>query len=147
MITIKQISNINECPEIVSMFDNYRIFYNQSSDPEGAATFLSERLGKNESVLLIAYLSGKAAGFTQLFHSFSSVSMKPLMILNDLYTNPEMRGYRIGSALLQAAENIAKSLHCKGLILETAVNNPARKLYAKSGWSQDPGFVHYGKYF
>jgi GNAT superfamily N-acetyltransferase len=147
MITIKQISDIKECPEIVAMFDHYRVFYKQSSDPEGGAKFLSERLEKHESVLLIAFLSGKAAGFTQLFHSFSSVSMKPLMILNDLYTTPEMRGNGIGSALLQAAENIAKSLQCKGMILETAVNNPARKLYTKSGWTEDADFVHFGKYF
>ena len=68
-------------------------------------------------------------GFMHLFHSFSSVSMKPLYILNDLFVINEFRKKGIGLALLNKAKKKAKEEHYKFVILQTEANNPAQYLY------------------
>jgi GNAT superfamily N-acetyltransferase len=147
MIEIKQIHSLESCPEIANLFDSYRIFYGQPSNIEAAKVYLAERLNRNESIILVAFYNGTAVGFTQLYPSFSSVSMKPLYILNDLFVIEEKRGLGIGEALLDAAENLGKALAWKGMVLETAQDNPAQKLYERKGWAEDKDYKHYGKYF
>ena len=90
----------DDLDDLVPLFDGYRQFYGQRSDLAAARAFLRERIERDESVIYLAYTEpGEAAGFTQLYPSFSSVSLKPLWILNDLYV-------RYGSwELAQAAYN------------------------------------------
>src|SRR5262252_8860136 len=76
---------------VVPLFDAYRRFYGQPPDPDGARRFLAERLGRGESVIYAVVEDGRALGFTQLYPSFSSVSMKPIWILNDLFVTEEAR--------------------------------------------------------
>ena len=82
-------------------------------------------------------------GFTQLYPTFSSVSMQRFYILNDLYVLPTLRGQGIGESLLNAAKDLAKANNWKGLALETAVDNPAQKLYERLGWERSDDFYHY----
>ncbi|MFM2392465.1 MAG: hypothetical protein RLZZ546_442 [Bacteroidota bacterium] len=147
MVEIKRIQSTEECPSISNLFDSYRIFYKQESNLDGARLFLEERLAKQESIILVAFNEGIAVGFTQLYPSFSSVSMKPLYILNDLYVIEEKRGQGIGENLLDAAEKMGRELAWKGMVLETAHDNPAQKLYERKGWSEDKDYKHYGIYF
>jgi GNAT superfamily N-acetyltransferase len=147
MLEIKQIQSLNECPAIAILFDAYRVFYKQESNIEGATQFLTERLAKKESIILVAFENQIAVGFTQLYPSFSSVSMKPLYILNDLFVIGEKRGQGVGDALLEAAEHKGKELSLKGMILETAQDNPAQRLYERKGWAEDKDYKHYGKFF
>jgi hypothetical protein len=66
----------NELEDLVPLFDAYRQFYGQRSDPAAAREFLRDRLERDESVIYVAYADGReAAGFTQLYPSFSSVSL------------------------------------------------------------------------
>jgi GNAT superfamily N-acetyltransferase len=53
-------------------------------------------------------LDSAAAGFTQLYPSFSSGSMAPILILNDLFVAPEGRRHGIGTALLDAAADYGR---------------------------------------
>ena len=78
---------------LARLFDEYRQFYEQASDLEGARRFLAERGSRHESVVFLAIdsVSGTAVGFTQLYPSFSSISMKRVWILNDLYVREEYR--------------------------------------------------------
>lgn len=129
---------------LVSLFDGYRQFYKQPSDLEGSRRFLQERLSKGESVIFLAQSGGQARGFTQLYPSFSSVSMKRLWILNDLFVVPEARGQGVGEALLERARSFAIETGAKGLMLETAVDNtPAQRLYERLGWQRDTHFYVY----
>ena len=128
---------------LVILFNGYRIFYEQASDLGGAQQFLSERLNKEDSVIFIALdENDQALGFTQLYPSFSSVSMKRLFILNDLYVDESARGRQVGTALLDRAKEYAFLEGAKGLVLETAADNPAQYLYEKNGWSKDTA-LHY----
>ena len=58
---------------LVPLFDAYRMFYAQPSDPVRARDFLAERLANGESSVLVAERGPSAIGFTQLYPVFSSV--------------------------------------------------------------------------
>ncbi len=129
--------------DLVILFDFYRVFYKQKSNLGGAKIFLEERIKNKESIIFIAYFNGRPAGFTQLYPSFSSVSMEKLYILNDLFVHPDYRGKSIGKALLKHAQNLAIDKKYKGLALATTKDNSSQKLYEKMGWIKDEDFFHY----
>lgn len=128
--------------QIIPLFDQYRIFYSQPSNKKGAREFLEARFDNSESTIFIALINEHAVGFVQLYPTFSSVSMQRSLILNDLYVNSSFRQQQIGETLLERAKKHCKEQNYKGLALETAVDNPAQKLYEKLGWVKDKGY-HY----
>ncbi len=130
-------------PGLVPLFDHYRIFYKQDTDPAAAERFLRDRMRLKESIVFMAYYEGEPAGFTQLFKSFSSVSLQEVLILNDLYVASRYRTQGIGGQLLKKAQAYCKQNQYKGLALETAVDNPARHLYERLGWIKDSHCFHY----
>ncbi len=93
----------NEVGLVAPLFDQYRVFYRQPSDPALAQAFIAERVANRESVIFLALQDGEPVGFTQLYPSFSSVSARRTWILNDLYVVPSCRGQGVGSALLERA--------------------------------------------
>jgi len=134
---------------VAPLFDQYRQFYKQSPDLGGARKFLIERFVKNESLVLLAIDSELGAvGFIQLYPTFSSVSMKRLWILNDLFVSPSVRKKGVGELLMKEAENFARKTNSKGLKLQTAVDNfPAQRLYERVGWVKEKEFIQYNLYF
>lgn len=128
---------------LIPLLDNYRIFYMQNSNKTQVKNFLEARLKNKDSVIFIAYSDDTPAGFVQLYSSFSTVSLKPLYILNDLYVSHEYRKKGIGELLLKRAQDHCKLMGCKGLALETAKNNPAQNLYERLGWKKDTNFYQY----
>ncbi|MFH6604226.1 GNAT family N-acetyltransferase [Maribacter algicola] len=142
MTTIVQAGPDN-LDHLVPLFDGYRVFYQQKSDVASAMDFLLERMRKNESHILLAYYDGQPAGFTQLYTTFSSVTLQPVYILNDLYVVPEYRQNGIGEALLENAKELCRAKGYKGLALETAIDNPAQGLYERLGWKKDTHCFHY----
>ncbi len=133
---------------LVSIFDEYRQFYGQSPDAAGARLFLADRLERRDSVIYFASEGSgsqqKALGFTQLYPSFSSVWMKRVWILNDLFVHAEARRRGIGKALLQRARQLALETRAHGLVLATARGNEtARQLYENVGYKLDEEFDYY----
>lgn len=129
--------------ELTELLHEYRLFYGQDSNKKDCKRFLKERFQKKDSVIFIGTYEGKPVGFTQLYSSFSTVSLKPLLILNDLFVHPDYRNKGVAKALLEEAKT-----HCifeknKGLALETALDNPAQKLYESLGWIKDEEMLHY----
>jgi GNAT superfamily N-acetyltransferase len=135
--------------DLAPLFDGYRQFYGQRSDLAAAQAFLRDRIERDESVIYIAYVDGgEAAGFTQLYPSFSSVSLKPLWILNDLFVRSDIRRGGVGRALLERARQHALETRAKGLILNTAVTNrAAQTLYESCGWHREDEFLQYNLFF
>lgn len=138
----------DEVDFVAPLFDAYRVFYGQRSNIEAAASFIHERLSRGESVIYVAFGAGGEArvplGFVQLYPSFSSVSLKRLWILNDLFVAPAARQRGVGRALLERARRLAKDTGAKGLILETATTNrAAQALYRSDGWVRDTEFYRY----
>lgn len=143
-ITFRTISSEPELfADLVTLFDDYRAFYKQSSDKEKAKTFLSQRLEEEESVIYMARENGVPLGFTQLYPMFSSISMRPIWILNDLYVAAEGRNAGTGTSLLVAAQHFCRREQANGLTLETGIENPAQRLYERLGWVKDQEYLHY----
>ena len=135
-MTIKQAS-IRDIDELAKLFAQYRVFYQQSFDEEAAKQFLLERITNQESVIFIAMDAGQTAGFTQLYPSFSSVSMKEIWILNDLFVSAEHRQKGIAQALINKVIEHCKKTGRKRVALSTAYDNfSARKLYEKLGFKR-----------
>lgn len=130
-------------PQVAPLLDAYRIFYGQGSNLTAAQEFLEKRFLRGESIVFLAYYDNKPVGFTQLYTSFSSVSLQPLFILNDLYVAADYRGLGIGERLLNQAKTYCREAQYKGLALETALDNPAQQLYEKLGWKKDTACFHY----
>ncbi|MCF6307981.1 MAG: GNAT family N-acetyltransferase [Flavobacteriaceae bacterium] len=130
--------------QLLPLFEGYRTYYKQEQNAEAARSFLKNRLQLKDSVIFLAFDSNKKAlGFTQLYPSFSSVSMQRVYILNDLFVSSEVRGKGFGEALLNHAKQFAIENNSKGLILETDIDNPAQKLYERLGWKKDEAVFHY----
>lgn len=138
-------ATVDDISAVAKLFSLYRIFYSQTQDIAGAEKFISDRLQNNESVLFVAEdESNSIVGFAQLYPSFSSVSMKRLWILNDLFVEKENRGKNAAKLLLDECVGFAKTTGAKGLTLKTAHDNIiAQKLYEKHGWKRDNQYYSY----
>ena len=140
VLQIKQAS-IDDINIVAPLFNAYRIFYNQASDMTGATNFLYERIVKNQSTLFIAFINGEAVGFTQLYPIFSSISLRPALLLNDLYIAETARKMGIATALLNKAKEFGKQNNAGWLLLETVFDNyNAQSLYEKNGWIKQTDF-------
>ncbi len=129
---------------LVPLLDGYRVFYKQPSDTVAGKEFLEQRFDHNDSVIFLAINSNdQGVGFTQLYPSFSTVSMQRVYILNDLFVHADHRGQGIGERLMEHAKEFARSTQSKGLTLETAIDNPAQHLYERLGWVKDSEVFHY----
>jgi ribosomal protein S18 acetylase RimI-like enzyme len=138
------LANINHLESISVLFDKYRIFYNQPSNLEAAKEFLKERFNNNDSVVFAANDNGQLVGFTQLYPSFSSVSMKRVWILNDLYVEESHRRRGIAKLLMSIAEEYAKKSGAIRVTLSTQTSNiTAQKLYEARDYIKNEEFYHY----
>lgn len=139
-------ASLEHIESVAPLFDAYRQFYGQPPDLDGARRFISERLAKQQSSLYLAFSvrDSTPLGFVHLYPSFSSVSMKRLWILNDLYVVPEARKQGVGEALMERARQWAVETRAKGLILETATDNlEAQRLYERLGYKKELEFFRY----
>ena len=137
-------ATLTDLAALVPLFDGYRRFYGQPSDPARAERFLRERLAGDESVIFLALEGTTALGLVQLYPSFWSVAACRSWILNDLYVIPESRGAGVGRALLERARAHAESTGAGGMSLATQRSNvTAQRLYEGLGWVRDQEFFHY----
>ncbi|WP_078543360.1 GNAT family N-acetyltransferase [Litchfieldia alkalitelluris] len=128
------------------LFNEYRLFYQQEYDLEGARNYILERLKQGDSVIFLACSEDEKEGygFTQLYPSFSSVSMRKIWILNDLFVAENARRNGVAKSLMNAAKELAVKTEAKGLALETGEDNVnAQKLYESIGYEKESGVYHY----
>lgn len=139
-------ATIADLDALVPLFDDYRVFYRQTSDRPLARAFLSERMEQRESVIFVAEADGGIVGFTQLYPSFSSGRAAPIFILNDLFVTPSARGSGVATALLSAAAEFGASAGAVRLTLSTAADNlVAQGLYEGQGWVRETTFIAYNR--
>jgi GNAT superfamily N-acetyltransferase len=133
-----------DLPVLAPLFDGYRRFYGRPTDVAAAQTFLRERFDHGESVIFLAHAAGAPAGFTQLYPSFSSVSLARVFLLNDLFVVPERRRTGVGSQLLRAATEHARALGAVRVSLNTDIQNTsAQAVYEARGWKRDREYFAY----
>ncbi len=139
-----QKATLHELESLTELFDLYRVFYEQTSDPGRAREFLRERLTNGESVVFMAFDEGNPIGFVQLYPSFSSVSMMRSWVLNDLFVKESARKKGFGEELLNAAIAFARETDAKGVSLETGKDNvKAQRLYEKIGFARESNHFYY----
>lgn len=136
-------ADVSHLNDLLPLFGAYRKFYGQEPNKVLAQTFLKDRMERGESVVFVAYVNQLPVGFVQLFTTFSSVTLEPFYILNDLYVDSNVRGHGVGSQLLEKAKEHCLHMGYKGLALETAKDNPAQNLYEKLNWEKDTQYLHY----
>jgi ribosomal protein S18 acetylase RimI-like enzyme len=128
-MTLRQ-ATIEDLDELTILFSQYREFYGQPFEIDAARKFIKERLIKEESIIFIALDNTIYTGFTQLYPSFSSVRLKKIWILNDLFVSVEHRQKGIARALINHVIEYCKLTGRKKVVLSTAYDNfKAQKLY------------------
>jgi len=132
---------------VAPLFDAYRQFYEKPADLALARRYLTERLQRRESVIIVAENAGGGiVGFTQLYPAFCSVLADRTYVLYDLFVTPSARGTGAGRALMEAAEAHARRTGAARLQLETAKTNTiGQSLYESCGWERDELFYVYSK--
>jgi len=138
-------ANIKHLDEVARLFNLYRIFYKQPDDLERAHQFIKGRMEMKESIIFVSNnADGTLSGFVQLYPSFCSVSTIPMLILYDLFVDPDTRTKGIGRALMNKARQYTQENGFKRLELSTAKDNfIGQSLYESLGYEVDDEFLHY----
>jgi GNAT superfamily N-acetyltransferase len=143
-ISVKKAA-IEDINGVSELFNSYRMFYKQETDLGLASSFISERIRNSESVIFFAQDSeGNYLGFTQLYPTFSSVSVKKSWVLNDLFVAENFRKFGIAKQLMNSAKKLAIETNANGIALETSENNfNAQALYESLGYVKGTGVYNY----
>ena len=137
-------ARLEHLEEVSNLFDQYRIFYKASSDLGAVRNFLQERFQNSDSIIFVASNDGHIIEFTQLYPSFSSVSMQRIWILNDLFVEQSNRQQGVATLLLSAAADFARESNAIRITLATQISNiSAQSLYESLGYGKDEEFYHY----
>ncbi|MCU9951093.1 GNAT family N-acetyltransferase [Pseudomonas solani] len=129
------------------LFVKYREFYGELPFPDSSRKFLEKRLRRKESVIYLALADDddtKILGFCQLYPSFSSLSLKRVWILNDIYVAEDARRQLVADRLLQTAKKMAKETNAVRMRVSTSAGNEvAKRVYESIGFREDSEFINY----
>ncbi|MFD5507010.1 GNAT family N-acetyltransferase [Streptomyces sp. NPDC127051] len=128
------------------LFRGYLDFYEvKVEDPDAPRVYLAERIRGGESLVLLADVPGAGTvGFAQVYRTFSSLALRPMWILSDLYVDPSGRRTGAGRALLREVLRRAREAGVSGVQLETAYDNHvAQALYEAEGFEREEFHVYF----
>ncbi|KAM0185770.1 hypothetical protein ACHAPI_012009 [Fusarium lateritium] len=128
------------------LFHAYIAFYNSKiEEDQYARTFdriIEEKNGLQ--ALVVRQVKGdekKLVGIAHFFPEQTPWSKKQILLLNDLFIEPSVRGSGLGRKLTQAVANVGKEMGCSRVQWVTKHDNTtARKLYDTLAEAQ---FVQY----
>lgn len=131
---------------LTPLFIAYREFHGQPTLPDTSRSFLAERLQQKDSVIYLALADDEdqLLGFCQLFPSFSSLTLRRVWILNDIYVAGDARRQLVADRLLQTAKQMARD--SKAVRMRAATlkgNDTARRLYESIGFREDDQFSNF----
>ncbi len=117
-------------------------YLNPLSPPEFQFQMTVEQMADPKTTLFVARdETGQAVGMGAL-----KVETPELAEVKRMYTRPEIRGQRIGVALLDAITELARQKGVAHLVLETGDVEgfePAHRLYSKAGFTRCGAFLDY----
>lgn len=104
---------------------------------EDTRRHLIERLAeRSDYVGYLAFVGDEAAGLINCFEGFSTFAARPLLNVHDIAVRGVHRGRGIGTALLAAAEQVARERGCCKMTLEVLSNNQvAMAVYRRAGFA------------
>jgi ribosomal protein S18 acetylase RimI-like enzyme len=132
----------NDLPFILPLFDGYRQFYEKPSNLEASGNYLKERISKNESAIFVAIdeINGQrvGVGFTQLYITFSSVTLNKFWVLHDLYVREDYRKQGVAKMLINQSKELALENAPIGLVIESRISNQsAQHLFDSVGFIKE----------
>jgi len=137
-------AKLEHLEQLTPMFIHYRELYGAMPQQEASKAYLSERLKKQEAIILLAFEQEVLIGFCLVYPSFSSVSLRPIWILNDLYVAEGERRKHVAKKLLQAICAQAREHGAVRLRVSISTNNLiAQRLYESAGFIEDQHFRSY----
>ena len=117
-------------------------YLNPLSPPEFQFQMTVEQMADAATTLFVARdETGRAVGMGAL-----KVESDGMAEVKRMYTRPEIRGQRIGAALLEAIVQLARDKRIAHLMLETgdvAGFEPAHRLYTRAGFTRCGAFLDY----
>ncbi|MGH8688950.1 MAG: GNAT family N-acetyltransferase [Burkholderiales bacterium] len=129
------------------LWDGYNAFYGREGEtalpPEITQATWQRFFDPNEPVFaLVATVQGKLAGLTHYLYHRSTTRLELTCYLQDLFTDPALRGQGVGRALIQGVYDAAKAAGIKRVYWQTHETNAAgRLLYDKV--ARHLGFIVY----
>jgi putative acetyltransferase len=120
----------DEVRELVSQLNTYLL---SLSPPDACYHMTVERMAEAATTLFVARdESGRAVGIGALRREGNGIGE-----VKRMYTRPEVRGQRVGSGLLDAIVERARSEGLEHLVLETGDRHPdAWRLYESRGFTR-----------
>ncbi len=145
MASIITRADVTHAHDVAVLFNEYRQFYERRDDLAAAEQFICSRLVDESSVIFIAKDNqGLGLGFIQMYPSFSSLGLAPMLNLNDVYVTQHDRCVGIGRALVLQGASYAKAHNMSYLMLETQQKNQrAQGLYEGLGFVRNQHFYTY----
>jgi GNAT superfamily N-acetyltransferase len=140
---IKRIDS-GQLEQLAPLFNGYRLFYQQRSNPQAESDYLLERMQQDECTVFLASHDGEPAGFVLLYPTFDSVDLARVWVLHDLFVAPGFRKKGIGRSLMETAHNFCRESGASRVDLATALTNTvAQPLYESMGYERDTEFYFY----
>lgn len=131
------------------LWDGYNAFYGRTGEtalPEDITQSTWDRFfNESEPVhALIAEDDGRVVGLTHYLFHRSTTRLTDICYLQDLFTEPSLRGHGIGRLLIRAVYDAARAAGSTRVYWQTQVTNQAgRALYDKV--AKHVGFIVYSK--
>ena len=140
-------ADLSHIDDLGELFDKYRQFYGQHPDLATAKRFIRDRLWNDESVIFLALSEqSQPAGFAQLYPTYSSISMRRVWIVNDVFIDPTYRSSGYARALIDKVTEFGAQTDALALKLAiSADNDTGKSIYEHSGFTRITQFDHYTK--
>ena len=137
-------ADLDHLDQLTPMFVHYRELYGAMPQQDASKAYLTERLNKQEAIILLAIENETLLGFCLVYPSFSSVSLRPIWILNDLYVAEIHRRKQVAKKLLQAITEQARASDVVRIRVSVNANNEiAQRLYLSADFLEDQQFKNY----
>ncbi len=140
MITIGGLTE-NDRAAWENLFAGYNTFYGRTLAPELVDRAWREFAGGERMHALGARADGRLVGIVHFLTHVSTTSAD-VCYLQDLFTDPDVRGRGVGRALIGAVADWARARGCVRVYWHTQTSNTtARRLYDQV--ALDKGFMQY----
>ncbi|HTU71030.1 MAG TPA: GNAT family N-acetyltransferase [Candidatus Baltobacteraceae bacterium] len=142
-VTVRR-ARSDDIEQLLPLVRSYRVFYGQEPDAASERRFVAKHLRDATSTVFVANAGGETVGFVQIFESWSTVRLAPVLILEDLFVEPGWRKRGIARSLIGAALAYARENGAAAMFLETAAENQrAQSVYERAGWLRERIFVKF----
>ena len=139
-------ATLADAQELSLLFDQYRVFYEQASDLAAAQTFVTEQIRNAATRFFLAARGTQPdlLAFVHLIPSVSTLHMRPMWYLEDLFVIPSARRQGVARDLMLYAEQFARDTKAERLTLATAHDNhAAQALYLSLGYVREDHFWYF----